>query len=448
MDLKSNLAMIENVEFEEKVDIDDLVLPPKPIALGEIEISDIKQELIVEKNQHAAYESDLDVKKAFQLKMEENILELYKELDIEKSESSRMDYSQRIQSKIRQFARKISAQYDSVDHQMLTEIVSLKAKIVEITDEHKIAMSLNAKTMNSIVKMHEKAIEDKTNELANIKEEFQKVKVTNEELLQEIKALKMNKPNFAINDSLEKIHEIKPFTCKYCKKSFLHIHEVKKHIKIHHATISKASNKTTIGGQDFVANDNQNTVKSLRKNLKNDQLSISNCDLPLNLTDSKKKKALEEPALKKNLRKRKLLKENEEHSKKQKGQFGCENCNKIFSSKRGVTRHILRVHENQNAFKCKFCDYSSGDKSNFKKHVKSVHEKQNLSVFKCKFCDYGSVDKRNFKKHVKLVHEKQKPLNVFKCKFCDYGSGDKSNFERHVKSIHEKKKTVSKIKIK
>ena len=82
--------------------------------------------------------------------------------------------------------------------------------------------------MNSIVKMHEKAIEDKTNELANIKEEFQKVKVTNEELLQEIKALKMNKPNFAINDSLEKIHEIKPFTCKYCKKSFLHIHEVKK----------------------------------------------------------------------------------------------------------------------------------------------------------------------------------------------------------------------------
>ena len=376
MDLESNLAMIENVEFEEKVDIDDLVLPPKPIALAEIEVGDIiKQEPIVEQNQHAAYESDLDVKKAFQLKMEENILKLYKELDIEKSESSRMDFSQRIQSKIRQFARKISAQYDSVDHQMVTEIILLKAKIVEITDEHKIAMSLNAKTMNSIVKMHEKAIEDKTNELANIKEEFQKVKVTNEELLHEIQALKMNKPNFATNDSLEKYHEIKPFTCKHCEKSFLHIHEVKKHIKIHHATISKASNKTTIsiGGQDFVSNDNQNTVKSLRKTLKNDQLSICNSGLPLNLTNSKKKKALEEPALKKNLRKRKFLQENEEHSKNQKGQFG-------FSSKRGVRRHILRVHENQNAFKCKFCDYGSGDKSNFNKHVKSIHEKKKLQA--------------------------------------------------------------------
>ena len=82
MDLESNLTMIENVEFEEKVKINDLVLPPKPIALAEIEVSDIKQEPIVEKNQHAAYESDLDVKKTFQLKLEENILNLYKELKI------------------------------------------------------------------------------------------------------------------------------------------------------------------------------------------------------------------------------------------------------------------------------------------------------------------------------------------------------------------------------
>ena len=315
--------------------------------------------------------------------------------------------------------------------------------MVESTEEHKVALLLNSKTMNSIVKMHEKAFEEKTNELVNIKEELQKVKVTNEELLQEIQALKMNKPNFSTNDSLEKFQEIKPFTCKYCETSFLYIHEVKKHIKIHHATISKASSKTTIsiGGQDSVSNDNQNTVKSLRKNLKNDQLSICNSGLPLNLTDSKKNKALEEPALKENLRKRKLLKENEELSKKQKGQFACENCNKIFSSKRGVTRHIFRVHENKNAFKCKFCDYGSGDKSNFEKHVKSVHEKQNLSVLtKCKICDYGSVDRSNLNKHVKYVHEKQKPLKVFKCKFCNYGSGDKSNFERHVKLIHEKKK--------
>ena len=35
---KSNFEMLENIEFEEKVDIDDLVLPSEPMKLAEIEI--------------------------------------------------------------------------------------------------------------------------------------------------------------------------------------------------------------------------------------------------------------------------------------------------------------------------------------------------------------------------------------------------------------------------
>ena len=66
-----DLTMIESIEFEEKVDIDDLVLPPKPIKAEEIEINDVKQEPLEEKNQHAACESDHDVGKKFKEKMEE-----------------------------------------------------------------------------------------------------------------------------------------------------------------------------------------------------------------------------------------------------------------------------------------------------------------------------------------------------------------------------------------
>jgi hypothetical protein len=73
---------------------------------------------------------------------------------------------------------------------MTSEIISLKAKIVEVTEEHKTTMSLNAKTMNSIVKMHEKgqeALEDKSNELANNKQKLQSIKVTNQKLLKKSK---------------------------------------------------------------------------------------------------------------------------------------------------------------------------------------------------------------------------------------------------------------------
>ena len=75
VDLQSNLAMMEDIEFEEKVDIDDLVLPPKPIKDAEIEIDDSKQEPLEEKNQHAACESDHDIEKKFKLEMKHSVLE-------------------------------------------------------------------------------------------------------------------------------------------------------------------------------------------------------------------------------------------------------------------------------------------------------------------------------------------------------------------------------------
>ena len=147
MDLQSNLTMMENIEFEEKVNIDNLRLPSKPIKLAKIEIHDIKQEpLVVEKH----FESNLDVGK----KMKENISKLYQE-----------------------FVENIE-QYDSVNRQMLSEIISLKAKIVEMTDEHKITMCLNSETMAK-----------KINELANNKQKLQTLKSINEELLQKNREL-------------------------------------------------------------------------------------------------------------------------------------------------------------------------------------------------------------------------------------------------------------------
>ena len=112
--------------------------------------------------------------------MEEAIFSLYGkllELDKEKAENPMMDSSQRRSSIIRQFIETFGENY----HQILKENASLKAKIVKITEEHESEMSLHAKTMNNIVKMHEKtkeALDEKTNELANIQQELQSVNLT------------------------------------------------------------------------------------------------------------------------------------------------------------------------------------------------------------------------------------------------------------------------------
>ena len=138
--------MLENIEFEEKVDIDDLVLPSEPMKLAEIEI---KEEPVEEKEQVAALESDHDKGKKSKLKMEESILKLYKELDKEKYENSPMDIiKQRRSLKIKQFVEKI-VKYDS------------------LKGSHEV------------------------------------------------------QPNR------------QPFSCKFCDQSFLEVHEVKEHIKVH-----------------------------------------------------------------------------------------------------------------------------------------------------------------------------------------------------------------------
>ena len=94
LDFQLNLTMIQNAEFEEKVDIDDLVLPSKPMKSTNIEINEIKQERLEDETKHS-FDSDCDKGKKFERKMEDNILHLCEELDKEKSENLAMDFSLR-----------------------------------------------------------------------------------------------------------------------------------------------------------------------------------------------------------------------------------------------------------------------------------------------------------------------------------------------------------------
>ena len=161
------------MKFEEKVDIDDLVLPSETMKLAEIEINNIKQEPVEEKEKNAAFESDHDEGKKFKLKMEESIVKLYEELDKEKYEDSMTDISLRRSLKIRQFVENITKY-----------------------------------------------------------------------------------------DSLERYHEFKPFSCKFCDESFRQVHEVKEHIKIH-VSISEVE-------------DLRNQLKSLKTQVEELEVKLKN----------------------------------------------------------------------------------------------------------------------------------------------------------------------------
>ena len=256
-----SFSPIDNNALEEKIDIKNLVLLSKPI--GNMEIGDIKEEpldidfipvhertkqivhaflhhekqdfqseiereielLFGEFDMMSMHEYDLKrVKKVKQLFekyqtdnqkkqiindihtlekcLEEKSYELTKiQQEFQKTKSVNFDLSQKIQ------------ELEIANNQISSENIFLKAKVEEITKEHKTIMLLNAKNMSSIVKIHERQLEDKTSELNMIKQKLHSENVAKEEIARftenrkNITENKLKEHDLLLND------ETKPFNC-------------------------------------------------------------------------------------------------------------------------------------------------------------------------------------------------------------------------------------------
>ena len=150
-----------------------------------------------EEEKSSAFESAHERNKQYKLKMEDTILELYEQLDNEKYGNPLLDFSQRRSLRIREVVEKLELsekieELESMNNQMASEIVSLKAELL----------------------------------------------TTRAELKSKSESKDRNQYN-------------KPFSCKYCNESFDQICQVKEHFKIHHLPISEeTSSKDTKNVQD------------------------------------------------------------------------------------------------------------------------------------------------------------------------------------------------------
>ena len=366
MNLQSNVAMMESIEFEEKVAVDSLLLPSKPIKLTKNETHDIKQEPVVDRKHHSSFESDLDVGKKFNLKVEENDLKLYEELDKEKSVNATSDFS-RIRSRmIRQFLETI-AQNDSADHQM-------------------------AKTMNSFVKMYEKALGGKMNELTNIKQELQSANVANQELLLKFEELGTNKNISPNHPSFERNLEIEPdkSICKrfQCDQGFYKEDSLKKHFEVLQE------------GKNLYQCIECDTVFKSRKRFK----THSN---------------------------RSQLKRHNQVVLEKKKSHQYPICSKTCSLKHNLDNHIQGIHEKNKLHNCFLCKYTCLRRKNLENHMKEVHEEN--KPFACKTCNSKFGMKSRLNRHIKENHEEQSRQN---CSLCSRTFSHIRRLYAHMASFH------------
>jgi len=78
----------------------------------------------------------------------------------------------------------------------------------------------------------------------------------------------------------------------------------------------------------------------------------------------------------------------------------CNQCDKKFSQKSSLKKHIQTVHEKLKPYACDQCDLKFGEKCSLNRHIKGVHEK--LKPFSCNQCDYKCGQKADLKKHIKI----------------------------------------------
>ena len=79
----------------------------------------------------------------------------------------------------------------------------------------------------------------------------------------------------------------------------------------------------------------------------------------------------------------------------------CDKCEKMFSSKETLKRHINTQHLGLLPFKCDNCQFKTGVKNKLTIHIKSKHTKE---PFQCRHCVFITDTDKKLRTHVTMIH--------------------------------------------
>ena len=87
--------------------------------------------------------------------------------------------------------------------------------------------------------------------------------------------------------------------------------------------------------------------------------------------------------------------------------FTCPECNKSYSSKNSLKRH-MDIHKGHFAYRCEQCNKGFQNRGPFRAHLATVHNMEEMKV-SCPVCQAKFTRSDNMKAHMQMVHG---PLTV------------------------------------
>ena len=248
-------------------------------------------------------------------------------------------------TKLKQKSQNASQDFDLKTNQMSSENNSLKEKIIKIAEENSAAMSLNSKTMSSIAKMHEKALDDKNNELNNVKGDLLIAKSTNLALSNRVQELELSSNN-QVYDTKEKFKpNLKTFDNEETLANFYVNFQKKK----------KVADKESKTARPFTYESHRKSEKACDRQKTENVFTFDTCPKIF-----KTKKGLSQHRQTHDMNFRKLC---------------CpqEKCGKKFYNKTSFDNH-MNVHNGIKPHKCRNCGKAYADSGARNKHFRHCHQ--------------------------------------------------------------------------